>query len=170
MQNSKVTMVGQCKHCNAIATQDAKGMTKYVPSIGTFPSLPKVVCYSCKLKHGDATPVLHVDIRKVDKVEMHAVTEKAVEQSYAHANDAWRDMALECVKVICEKHKTFTVNQVRDLVKMSHLKTHDNRAMGGVMATAKKLKWLAPTGESIPSVVGHKVHIQIWKSLIYKGD
>jgi len=168
MQTSKVSMVSQCQHCNAIKTEDGKGRTQYVPSIGEFPNLRKEPCYTCKVKHGDAKPV-HVDIKKVDKVEMHAVTEKAVEQSYTNADSQWREMALQCVKTICEKHETFTVNEVRALVQMSPLKTHDNRAMGGVMATAKKLGWLAPTGESIPSVVGHKVHIQIWKSRIYKG-
>lgn len=161
-------MVSQCQHCKAIQTQDAKGILRYVPSLGEFKHLPKVPCYACKLKHGNAAPV-HVDIKKVDAVELHQVTEKAVERSYVNADSQWREMALQCVKVICEKHKTFTVNEVRDLVKMSPLKTHDNRAMGGVMATAKKLGWLAPTGESIPSVVGHKVHIQIWQSRIYSG-
>lgn len=160
-------MVSQCQHCRAIQTQDSKGVLRYVPSIGEFTSLSKRPCYACKLKHGDAAPA-QIDIKKVDKEEMHAVTEKAVDQSYQNADSQWREMALQCVKVVCEKHDTFTMNEVRALVQMSPLKTHDNRAMGGVMKTARARGWFAPTGESIPSVVGHKVHIQIWKSLIHK--
>lgn len=108
-------------------------------------------------------------ISQEDRVRMNEATARAVEQGYDNAHDAWRAMALECVQQICLTKETFTVNDVRDLVKLSDLKTHDNRAMGGVMVTAKGRGWLLPTGQSIPSVVGHKTHIQVWKSLIFKG-
>lgn len=103
-----------------------------------------------------------------DIIRMNEATKRAVEQGFDNAHDAWRAMALECVQQICLTKESFTVNDVRDLVKMSDLKTHDNRAMGGVMVTAKGRGWLVPTGKSIPSVVGHKTHIQVWKSLIFK--
>lgn len=99
---------------------------------------------------------------------MNKATEAGIEQSFDNAHNEWRSMALECLRVICTTRETFTVNDVRDLVKLSPLKTHDNRAMGGVMVTGRKNGWLLPTGQSIPSIVGHKVHIQVWKSLIYK--
>lgn len=103
-----------------------------------------------------------------DWIRMDKATNRAIEQGFDNAHDAWRAMALECLQQICLTKETFTVNEVRELVSLSDLKTHDNRAMGGVMVTGKGKGWLAPTGQSIPSVVGHKVHIQIWKSLIYK--
>lgn len=109
-------------------------------------------------------------ISQEDRVRMNEATTRAIEQGFDNAHDAWRAMALECLQQICLSKAEFTVNEVRDLVKLSDLKTHDNRAMGGVMVTGKSKGWLMPTGRSIPSVVGHKVHIQIWKSLIFKGQ
>lgn len=107
-------------------------------------------------------------ITKEEQKQMQFLTDKGIKTSFDNAHEEWRSMALGCVRDVCLKHKTFTVNDVRALVKLSTLKTHDNRAMGGVMKTAQKMRWLEPTGESIPSVVGHKVHIQVWKSLLFK--
>lgn len=102
-----------------------------------------------------------------DQREMNIATEKGIERSLENAHEQWRAMALRCLLEVCKSNEFFTVNDVRDVVKKSHLKTHDNRAMGGVMVTGRKEGWLAPTGRTIPSVVGHKVHIQVWKSLLY---
>lgn len=102
-----------------------------------------------------------------DQQEMNKVTERGIETSLENAHEQWRAMARRCLHEVCLNNEFFTVNDVRDIVKRSHLKTHDNRAMGGVMVTGKKEGWLAPTGKTIPSVVGHKVHIQVWKSLLY---
>ena len=60
------------------------------------------------------------------------------------------------------------MNDVRDMVKLSHLTTHDNRAMGGIVSTALKEEWIEYTGKSILSHVGHKSPLQIWRSRIYK--
>jgi len=65
-----------------------------------------------------------------------------------------------------EFHKC-TVDRVRFFVQKSPLKTHDNRAMGGVMKVAQKIGLIEPTGETRPSKVGHKVPMQVWRSCIY---
>ena len=96
------------------------------------------------------------------------VTDQAIDRSYKNAENDWKIMALECVRQVCLRQQTFTMNDVRWLVNASPIKTHDNRAMGGVMRTASKLKWIIPTGQSIVSKVGHKSPLQIWKSLLYK--
>ena len=102
--------------------------------------------------------------------EIKKITDKAVEKSYDHAHIEWRKMALECLRVICETKQEFTMNDVRSLVKMSPLKTHDNRAMGGVVKSGRQLGWFKPSGNSIISKVGHGVPLQIWQSLIFKGN
>ena len=100
--------------------------------------------------------------------EIKAVTDEAIERGHSNANPEWKAMALECVKTICLQKETFTMNDVRWLVRTSPIKTHDNRAIGGVMKTAKSLGWIEPTGQSIVSKVGHKSLLQVWKSKIYK--
>lgn len=100
--------------------------------------------------------------------EMRGQTEDAISRGINSAHEEWREMAIECLRIVASKNPTFTVNQVRELVDMSPLKTHDNRAMGGVIRAGLANKWIEKTGDSIPSVVGHKVHIQIWRSKIYK--
>lgn len=97
-------------------------------------------------------------------------TEAAVKAGWEHAKIEWRRMAMERLLEICLAKSTFTVNDFRDLIKNSPIQTHDNRAMGGLMATGKKMKWIRLTGTEIPSIVGHRVPIQIWQSLIYTGQ
>lgn len=98
--------------------------------------------------------------------EMNEKTEASVEQSYDNAKEAWREHALRCVEAVAKRQKEFTINEVRDLIHAGKYKTHDNRAVGGVMKTAQSLGIIEPTGKTIPSIVGHRVHIQIWRSLI----
>jgi len=143
----------QCPECRIIT--DSAG--KRIPSIVVLKSVPQIKClHDCMKKH------------VVDHKKMQEVTEDGIKRSFENAHEEWRAMALHHLHQLCISKETFTVNDLRDIVRSSPLKTHDNRAMGGVIVTGKKNGWLAPTGESIPSVIGHKVHIQIWKSLIYK--
>lgn len=98
--------------------------------------------------------------------EIQDVTNKSIEQSIENAHNEWRNYAIGCLKAVCEAEVTFTVEDVRSLVKLGGLKTHDNRAMGGIMKTGLARGWFVPTGMSIPSKVGHKSPIQIWQSLL----
>lgn len=100
--------------------------------------------------------------------EIQKITDQAIDEAYAGANMAWKKMAFECLKKICETKQTFTMNDLRELVNQSPIKTSDNRAMGGVVKTARKAGLIVPTGSSIVSKVGHKSPLQIWKSTIYK--
>lgn len=104
-----------------------------------------------------------------DREEMNRRTEAGIERAIDNAHEAWRSMALDCLRKLCEEQDTFTVNDLRKLVSASPLKTHDNRAMGGILVTGRSDGWLKSTGMTIPSVVGHKTPIQIWKSLICKN-
>lgn len=103
-----------------------------------------------------------------DTQEINFVTNKAIDQGYENADNSWKIMALECVKQVCLTHATFTMNDVRWLSDASPIKTHDKRAMGGIMKTAKSLGWIVLTGEVIVSKVGHKSLLQVWKSKLYK--
>lgn len=103
-----------------------------------------------------------------DRQKMNEATERGIQEGLDHAHEQWKRMAIGVLYEVAQTRETFTVNDVRAIVKLSTLRTHDNRAMGGVMQHGKKEKWIEPTGQSIPSVVGHRVHIQVWRSNIYQ--
>lgn len=102
------------------------------------------------------------------RAEMLQRTDEGINNSFINAHDKWRFCALECLKEVALSKERFTVDDVRSLVSMSGLHTHDNRAMGGVIKTGVKNGWIIATGQTVPSVVGHKIPMQIWKSLIVK--
>lgn len=108
------------------------------------------------------------DIIEDDPSDIREVTDKAIGRGYKNANKEWKEMALACVRTVCENRHQFTMNDVRGLIDISPIKTHDKRAIGGIIKKAKKLKWIEPTGQSIMSKVGHKSPLQIWRSKLYQ--
>jgi hypothetical protein len=115
---------------------------------------------------------MKIEIPAAERALIEQETRDAIERGYDHAKVEWRQMALECLYEVCLTMKTFTVNDFRDKVDASPIKTHDKRAMGGVINTARRLGWIEPTGDTIPSRVGHKTPMQIWRSLkcVTEGD
>ena len=81
---------------------------------------------------------LNRNVSEVDREKMEEVTEKGIEQGFENAHEEWRAMALDCLHKVCLSYDTFTVNDVRALVERSPLKTHDNRAMGGIIKTGQR--------------------------------
>ena len=100
--------------------------------------------------------------------DIQKITSEAIDKGYRGANLDWRDLALSCVREVCMHCETFTMNDVRPHIEALPIKTHDNRAVAGVVKTAEKLGWIRPTGRTITSRVGHKSPLIVWKSLIYK--
>lgn len=102
--------------------------------------------------------------------EIHAVTNEAIDRGIDHAEQRWRNMADEALFFIAKNNHTFTVNDVRAITERSPIKTHDKRAMGGVIRRGMKNGWIKKTGEEIPSKQGHGVAIQIWESVIFQNS
>lgn len=100
--------------------------------------------------------------------KIRELTERSIRKGYDNAKAEWREMALEVLYRTCCQRQTFTVNDFRKEVDALPVKTHDKRAMGGVVKVGVMLGWIEKTGDSIPSKVGHLVPIQIWKSKIYE--
>jgi len=104
---------------------------------------------------------------KQELQEIAKVTDEAIDSSIKGVNGDWAFIALEAVaKCSYILVGGFTANDVRAWMAHFHpnVKTHDNRAMGGVMKTAVKLGWIKPSGRTIVSKVGHKSLLQIWES------
>ena len=102
--------------------------------------------------------------------EIKSVTDQAIDLGFENAHEQWKAMALKTLFQTCLKFDYFTANDFRDEILKSPIQTHDLRAMGGVMKTGVKNGWIEKTGRSIPSRVGHKVPLQIWKSNFYKPN
>lgn len=93
-----------------------------------------------------------------------------IEQGYMNAKAQWKATALEIVRRTAEHFAMFTVNDFRDELKKTGVKTHDNRAIAGIMRTAQAREWIKPSGETIRSRVGHGGPLIIWQSLICKRN
>lgn len=100
--------------------------------------------------------------------DIKKVTDEAVDRGYKNANEEWKDYAIECLRQVCLSKEIFTVADVRNLIDMSPIKTHDKRAIGGVFRTGKSMGMIARTGIVHPNIVGHGVGMQVWKSLLFK--
>lgn len=96
------------------------------------------------------------------------ITRVAIEKGLDHSVIEWREQVFKILMDICFEMEKFTVNDFRERVENLSVTTQDNRAMGGIMATARSLGWIEPTGESIVSKVGHLSRLQIWRSKLFR--
>lgn len=108
-----------------------------------------------------ATPTRHAP------QEVRQATEEAIDVSLYGANTEWKEMALRALREVCLKKHRFTIDDVREIVQQSHLTTPDNRAMGGIITMGRKCGWIVPTGEKIPSLVGHGTPMMVWESKLF---
>jgi len=65
-------------------------------------------------------------------------TDEAIKKGYDHSKAEWRFMAFEILYDVCRTTEKFSVNDFRNRVLRSEIKTHDNRALGGPHDNSKK--------------------------------
>jgi hypothetical protein len=94
-----------------------------------------------------------------------------------HANPEWMELMLDLVWEVCLTYRQFTTDEVYDkyfaIPKEKRPWTHDDRAMGPVMARAAKLGFCKLANmRPIPSRrrTLHASPISVWDSLIYEGE
>lgn len=80
---------------------------------------------------------------------------------------SWAERAYDTVISVAETHQEFTPD---DIWKTGLPKPVEARALGGVMARAKREGIIEKTGRVQPTtqVESHGADITIWKSLIFK--
>jgi hypothetical protein len=96
------------------------------------------------------------------------VTHEIIEAGLANANAAWRRIALVTIEKLCREKSEITADDLRDAMSKTAIETHDRRAVGGLMRTAKGNGWCEPTGVHVPSKYTHGHLHQVWKSKIYR--
>lgn len=94
-------------------------------------------------------------------------TNDAIARGYDHARAEWKLAALQLVYDMAAGTEKFSVNDFRRKLLELPMQTHDLRAIGGLMTTAKRYGWIERSGETSGSLVAHLVPVQVWKSLIY---
>lgn len=95
-------------------------------------------------------------------------TDIAVKKGWDRTKVEWRAAALEIIYKLCVQKEEFTANEFTEPIKKMLLKTHDNRAIGGLIRVAQKFNWVRKTGRDEISKAGHLLKIQVWKSLLYR--
>jgi hypothetical protein len=99
--------------------------------------------------------------------------DKSVLQAGNNANSEWKNLAYIAVESVARKKQRFTSDDVvkilEELEKMNEVYTHEKRALGGVMAKARKDKIMKPTDEFRASErkQSHANPKRVWESLIY---
>lgn len=96
------------------------------------------------------------------------VTTDAIEQGFDNADAQWKSLAMEELGALCLIKETLTANDLRPRLQRFTRKTHDNRAVAGVMRSGVAKGWIEKSGEAIVSRVGHASPLQVWRSKIYR--
>ena len=96
---------------------------------------------------------------------------QAIKKGWDHTTIQWRRAALEKLHELCINNQTLNGNEITKVIRDMPIKTHNYSAMGGLVRKAMSFKWIEKTGETVTSESAHApVPIQIWRSLIYKGN
>ena len=92
------------------------------------------------------------------------VTEQAIKQVGTHADPDWKLRALQAVRKVAERQTHFIVDDCWQYVE----EPREPRAMGAVIANARRQGLIAPTSEYRPSarVTAHSNPRRVWRSLI----
>lgn len=107
-------------------------------------------------------------MEQLDILKIRQATDSAIQAGCSSANPRWRSEALLIIKNLCESKPEISANEFTTLIKRMPIKTHDNRAIGGLVRYAEKMHWIEKTGRSEISKAGHLSRIQIWRSLVYR--
>lgn len=99
-----------------------------------------------------------------------ADTAEAVAAAGNAADKDWKTAANEALRFVAERQETLTSKDVFDELDKTTFTTRENRAMGSIMAEAKKLGIITPTNlcEDIVRSSGHKGVARVWKSNLFK--
>lgn len=98
--------------------------------------------------------------------DIQAETERALQAVELHAEDAWKEHALEAVERTCRRLERFISDDIWDGGLES---TREDRALGPILLKARKLGWCVKTGELRASKRSHLSGKPVWKSLLFEA-
>lgn len=96
--------------------------------------------------------------------QAEAAMREGVERVEAHADERWKEEALDAVRRTCLALDEFISDDVWALTGLRS--TREDRALGPVFTKAKRLGWCVKTDRVRPSVRSHLTGKPVWKSLL----
>ena len=108
----------------------------------------------------------------MDIQNLKAKTQNSIQQSEVGANEEWKKMAMKVIYDLCFEKKEFTANDFTERIRLSPVKTHDQRAIGAMIrkAASKNYKWIENTYKLATRYDPNAnlgAHVAIWKSLLF---
>ena len=96
------------------------------------------------------------------------VTNEAVARSGEHAAPEWSKYARVCLRSLCERKQTLTVDDLCALLSRYDVHTHNSSALGAIMRHGAKSGWMKLSGEYKKSddPKKHSRVLPIWQSLL----
>ena len=79
----------------------------------------------------------------------------AMEAAEENAYQKWKAEALKTIRRVALEMDFFTVDRVQELMQLTKLDTHDNRAMGPMMLEARRRGWIESTRQTVQSTQKH---------------
>lgn len=95
-------------------------------------------------------------------------TQTHINTATANADPKWRKAALVALKTLAEKRTTFISADVLAELASSDVKTHDLRAIGGVMIEGRDLGMIESSGLVRRADKHTRGATTLWKSRIYQ--
>jgi hypothetical protein len=103
----------------------------------------------------------------LDAVAARQARDAGIAQVEAHADETFQEAALAAVHQVAYQRATFCVDDVW-ATRATWPETHDRRALGAVMQTARRLEWIEPTDQFVCTTqrASHAAPVRVWRSLL----
>jgi hypothetical protein len=96
--------------------------------------------------------------------EARKARDEAIAAVDEHADDEWKDRALEAVRRTALVLDEFISDDIWTTAGLD--RPRESRAMGPVLRRAAALGYIEKTGKALPSAQGHLRPVHVWRSLL----
>lgn len=96
-----------------------------------------------------------------------AARDEALDRVDRNADERWKTYAYDVVRYLCDTQRTFSTDDVWDILDDADVTTHEPRALGAVVQRAKRDGLCRPTGNYVQSTRPecHARPVAVWESL-----
>ena len=93
----------------------------------------------------------------------------AIDRAKRHANDLWKEVAMNAVRWVAGQNEEFTTDDVWDAIETYYpdVHTHEHRAMGAIMRKSANLGICVTTDRTTKTnrVKAHRRPVRIWQTV-----